>query len=1060
MNNKINSKLKPTVVALRNTIYSAAILPIAAYATIVVPPGNPEYVQYTSTGITPPPQGVTGQNGQDGGAASDYSVELQSPVQTISGGGTSPALVYLSSTGGSGSGGGASEADLNHNGPLGGDGAVGGDLSAIFDAPVSSSPVTDLQNGLYPAVYLNSQGGSGGYGADQLSDQGNGGIGGLGADGGTLLFTVAGNPSYPSALNFISGDTAAVWLTSTGGNGGSSGASKSEGGSSEVTGRAGNNAGDGGGITVNTAGYIDGTNGSGIVALSQGGDGGTGGKASGSGAAVTGANGGYAGNGGNINIIVSGGNVTANSSATPQTGESQQFDSSTNPELKIMLDTTVTGAGIMATSQGGVGGSAGMINGFVTHGANGAKGGKGGQVSISLEGSSVDALGNTVLSTVGYNTFGAMALSIGGDGGNGNSGNGVFFSSGGNGGSGGDAGEAIIKVSNDTSVPYAFISTSGDHSDALVAMSVGGGGGVSGNLSDNTGAEAFSAYIGAVGGVGGDGNDALISNGYYDNPPSDGSQAAFHPGDVITTTGTASRGMIAQSVGGGGGLGGDAINTAIGASIAIGGFGGAGGDGGLARVANFGLISTKGLHSDGILAQSVGGGGGIGGGAMSRDISAQIGVSLAIGGNGGEGGNADEADAYNLGQIQTYGGNAHAIFAQAVGGGGGTGGTSMAENYTTSMPDEPSLTVTTSIGGKGGVGGDGGVVQVVNDGLLQTQGQDAYGVFAESVGGGGGYGGDASSTSMAYQQSKFTIGTTIGGDGAAGGKGGSVSVWNSGLIDTSGAKSIGVFAQSVGGGGGAGGSGTADQGGVYQAGGYSLQLTTTIGGRGGAAGNGGDVVVNNYINSTTGDPGNYSNTELFSNRDLTGIGAILTAGDMAAGIQAQSVGGGGGNGGDSTGKGSNGQINANVAIGGAGGAAGDGGNVTVHNGTGVIVTYGAQSYGIIAQSVGGGGGTGGNATTGSGDDPEYLYPKQVTSIIANKDGVDPSSFTPVTDYLWDWKDNIKGAWDDKNRLEELAQINALNSVPSKPNYLGVKATDLTVDVGAGFGGNGGATGKG
>lgn len=1057
-----NQQQRPLVIALHCALWGAAALLPAASQAQSVPAGNTSPVTYTNTQPTPAPQNTVGANGTNGTSSLGYVITLQT-AQSVK---TSAAqtLFGVNTTGGNGGDAGMSNANYDQDGPLGGSGGAGGSITFNVAAPTDNGAYSVLEN--YAAggngVSLSSQGGNAGIG-QQNETNGNGGVGGTGGVGGNITFNLPMNPNQPSALSYIEATGAAIMLQSTGGNGGDSGQSGDSINTIDVTGRKGGAGANGGNITATLAGNINGYDGgSGIVAVSQGGNGGDGGGAYANGAAkATGADGGDAGNGGNIIIGVTGGTVTAQGPAKAATGPQQNFDSSTDPNQTVPLDTSVTVGAILAKSAGGVGGQAGEVDGTATKGGNGAQGGTGGQVMITLGGSSLGVLNNNaVLSTTGYNAFGAMALSVGGNGGDSESGGGVYFRKGGGGGTGGAGGQAGIQVGNDTTTPYAKILTAGDDSDALVALSVGGGGGYSGDLNDSSGGGAFSVYIGGQGGNGGNGSTAYVSNGYYDPPPTDGSQAAFHPGDVIITTGTYSRGMVVQSVGGGGGRGGDATNTSLGSSVTIGGAGGNGGDGGLAQAVNFGLINTSGEHSDGIFSQSVGGGGGSGGGALSRAISGQVSVSIAVGGSGGKGGSALEADAYNLGQVQTLGANAHGIFAQAVGGGGGVGGTAAAQNYNVNLPDEPSISLTTAVGGKGGVAGNGGTIDVMNAGLLQTQGQDAYGVFAQSVGGGGGAGGDASATSMAYHQAKLAVSAAIGGGGGAGGNGGQVNVWNSGLISTASNEGIGIFAQSVGGGGGTGGSGTTDQGGLYQGGNYSTQLSVAVGGQGGAAGNGGNVVVNNYISSNSSDSGYFSDPGTLSDRDVTGAGGILTEGDMAVGIFAQSIGGGGGNGGASTGKGSNGQLNVNVAVGGAGGAGGNGGNVTVHNGAGAIQTYGAQSYGVMGQSVGGGGGNGGNAATGSGDDPEYLYPKLAFTLAANNYGKDPSGFTQVTDNVWDWKDNVKGAWDDKNLLEDLYETTHQIDQAPKPIYSGLTSANLTIDVGGGFGGAGGAGGNG
>jgi hypothetical protein len=1059
---KTSPQQRSLVTALHYALWGAAFLPVAAMAQ-TVPSGNTSPASYTSTGTTPPDQTQVGQPGTAGSDGATFTVDLQTAQNVRDS--SVQSLVNVGTTGGNGGAGGVSNAGFGASGPLGGAGGQGGGIAFTVDAPANDGTTSVLEN--YGAnangVMLSSQGGNAGDGQQNQGD-GNGGVGGAGGAGGKVVFNMPANPDQPQALSYIEATGAAINLYSAGGRGGDSGES-SGGYGTKVTGRKGGSGADGGEIDATVAGNINGygyAGGSGIVAASKGGNGGNGGGASDYTAQATGSDGGDAGNGGAITIAVTGGTVTAQGPLKAASGVPETFDSASNPSQVVALDTSYAAGAILATSQGGVGGEAGWVNGSATKGGNGAKGGDGGDVTIDIGGSSLGVLNNNaVISSTGYGTFGAMALSAGGNGGNGNSGSGVYFRKGGAGGGGGSAGVAQILVGNDTQTPYAKITTSGDDADALVALSVGGGGGYSGDLNDSSagGGAGVSVYIGGEGGNGGDGSNAYVANGYYDPPPTDGSQRTFHQGDVIITDGTYARALVAQSVGGGGGRGGDVTNTGLASSITIGGTGGAGGDGELAQAINYGLISTSGQHSSGIFSQSVGGGGGAGGGALSRAVGAQVSISIAVGGDGGKGGSALEADAYNLGQVQTLGGNAHGIFAQAVGG-GGLGGTAVAQNYNTSIPDEPSITLTTAIGGKGGVAGDGGAIEVMNAGLLQTQGQDAYGVFAQSVGGGGGAGGDATATSMAYQQAKLAVTTSVGGSGGAGGDGGKVNVWNSGLISTSADKGIGIFAQSIGGGGGTGGEGTTDQGGMYQAGNYSTQLTVAVGGQGGAAGKGSDVTVNNSISATATDPAYFSDTGMLSNLDIAGAGGILTQGDMAAGIFAQSVGGGGGNGGDATGKGSNGQINVNVAVGGGGGAGGDGGNVAVHNGTGAIQTYGAQSYGVLAQSVGGGGGTGGNAVTGSADDPEYLYPKLAVTLAANGYGKDPDGFTKVTDDIWDWKDNVKGAWDDKTMLEDLYNTTHQLYTPSTPMYSGLTGSNLTIDVGGGAGGKGGAGGDG
>ncbi len=136
----------------------------------------------------------------------------------------------------------------------------------------------------------------------------------------------------------------------------------------------------------------------------------------------------------------------------------------------------------------------------------------------------------------------------------------------------------------------------------------------------------------------------------------------------------------------------------------------------------------------------------------------------------------------------------------------------------------------------------------------------------------------------------------------------------------------GLLAQSIGGSGGAGGSAASTGVGLF---------AMTIGGDAGGGGAGGLVSV--------------------TNKSL-----ITSYGDHAAGIQAQSIGGGGGKGARRSPLPPTPFRSAAVAVGGRGGSGGPAGNVAVSN-TGQVTTYGADATGVLIQSIGGGGGTGGAA---------------------------------------------------------------------------------------------------
>ncbi|WP_291845106.1 autotransporter outer membrane beta-barrel domain-containing protein [Maricaulis sp.] len=456
---------------------------------------------------------------------------------------------------------------------------------------------------------------------------------------------------------------------------------------------------------------------------------------------------------------------------------------------------------------------------------------------------------------------------------------------------------------------------------------------------------SIAITVGGSGGAAGNGGDVSVDNS--------GTVVSWVRGSI---------GVFAQSIGGGGGNGGSATGFAITRDAAdisdedknlelvavVGGFGGAAGDGGDVTVANSGAITTLGAGSDGIKAQSIGGGGGNGGGTSldGEELDALLSssdsdsMSFTLGGFGGASGDGGDVLVTNDGSINTWGDGARGIFAQSVGGGGGEVGQGGA-----------TATGTIAIGGFGGAAGDGGDVTVINTGSIQTSGtrffsadddpnygEDgdlAYGIFAQSIGGGGGNGGagnmDGSrDTRNALIENNGDLGSTfqpsvsigMGGFGGASGDGGNVVVTNSGSIVTTGDNAHAILAQSIGGGGGNGGDGYISNAGAV-----------SFGGIGGTAGDGGNVTV-------------------------THTGNITTHGVGAYGIFAQSIGGGGGNGGDTT-IGVQ-EAGIDVARNPFGGNSGDGGDVTI-NSSGTINLLGGGALGIFAQSIGGGGGTFGSA---------------------------------------------------------------------------------------------------
>jgi hypothetical protein len=89
----------------------------------------------------------------------------------------------------------------------------------------------------------------------------------------------------------------------------------------------------------------------------------------------------------------------------------------------------------------------------------------------------------------------------------------------------------------------------------------------------------------------------------------------------------------------------------------------------MVTVTQTGDIATSGVAAHGVLAQSIGGGGGYGGNMDSGiDTFGQMNFGWAQG--GGNGGDGDAVSIHTTGKIQTSGSGAIGILAQSIGGGG------------------------------------------------------------------------------------------------------------------------------------------------------------------------------------------------------------------------------------------------------------------------------------------------------------------------------------------------------------------------------------------------------
>ena len=841
---------------------------------------------------------------------------------------TNASGVFAQSLGSTGGRGG--NAYVAGDGGNGGPGADGGTVVVN-----SSANVTTFGN-LSAGVVAYSTGGRGGNGGGSYGIGGSGGDGGAGGYGGTASVYV-----YGGTITTWGDQSVGVAAISQGGQGGNGGG----GGGIAFQSGGGSSAGAGNSALVSTAAgtsiVTHGDYSHGILAESIGGVGGGGGGSFGlfySG----GGSGGSGGDGGIATVTASGSIMTWGDNAMGILAKSiggGGGSAGTNAGLVALGDSGNTGGaggtvsvstassgsiwtngnsavGLMAQSIGGGGGNGGSAGGLV---------GIGGSGSITSNGGDVTVDNLQMIATNGTFAQAIFAQSIGGGGGNGGTGVGLV-SFGGSGGGGGNGGS--VDVSNS-----ATLSTTGSDSSALFAQSIGGGGGNGGNA--YSGGLGVSLAIGGSAASGGRGG-AVTVNGLLD--------LTNGPSSTIITTGDRSDGIEAQSIGGGGGNGGLAVSVAVGtswsASVALGGSGGDGGNSGMVLAKELGTISTSGAQADGIFAQSIGGGGGNGGGSVAVSLSQGYSLGFSMGGTAGNGGSADTVTVDAGGSITTTGSLSYGVFAQSAGGGGGDGGFSVS-----AVGTEGPLAASIALGGSGGVGGNGSEVTVdlVNanaQGEIHTFGSGSTAIFAQSVGGGGGNGGFA----VAAGVGGGAISVGLGGKGQSGGNGSVVSVTNADNLLTQGSMADGIFAQSVGGGGGNGGFAAAASGGV-------IGVSAAIGGKGAGGGNSGAVSVANS-------------------------GAITTDGALSYGIDAQSVGGGGGNGGFALSGALGVQVDdipggaAAISVGGFAGGGGESDTVTIDN-SGSIETEGLGSHAIFAQSIGGGGGTGGIAgsvgmTIGSG----------------------------------------------------------------------------------------------
>ncbi|KAA6185105.1 autotransporter outer membrane beta-barrel domain-containing protein [Thiohalocapsa marina] len=787
-------------------------------------------------------------------------------------------------------------------GSTGGAGGTGGDVSVTL---TDTNAITT--NGVdAPGIFALSLGGGGGISGGSNGAVALGGQGGTGGDGGTATFSVNGDTTVTTQDAYSVG----VMVSSIGGGGGKASSPKG----AVALGATGGDGGEGSDATLDLqSGVLEvtthGHKAEGVLLSSIGGGGGHGGSSFalevGIDLPVHGASGGAGGDGGDVRVQTEGGSVDLETRGYKTNGFIAQ---SVGGGGGTSGNTVTVGIGMTFNSQIGA-----------SHSAIGGHGGTvtiGDQDTVGLTGS-VTTHGDAMSSAI-------LVQSVGGGGGS--AGNdiqanvGLEFDHdmGTDGGIGGDGGQVTVNSRTDAT-------TYGHHSDGMLVQSVGGGGGQASNVVDadvDVDLSTYEGNQGSSGGTGGAGGDVWVQSD-----------------STVVTHGIHSLGIVAQSLGGGGGKGGSTIDAGVtaGLGVTLGSSGGAGGDSGTVDLTTAGSVTTQGMLSTGILAQSVAGGGGISGTTVNGNVG--VNLNYTHGGDGGAGGTASDVKLTNSASVQTAGVLANGVMAQSIGGGGGSGGVTA----TGSMGIFGDVNVTH--GGNGGAGGHAGTVSVTNTGAITATGDLSDGLFAQSLGGHGGAGGITGSGTGAAGPMSGAVGVTVGGAGGHGGTADTVDVTNSGQITTHGYSSTGITAQSIGGSGGAGGVVIA--GTVSASSEGSGSVSVGVGGDGGAGGTAEKVTATN-------DSG----------------GLITTTGHLSYGIFAQSVGGNGGKGGGSYvasfSAGSGPSAGASVAVGGAGGDGSIGGDVEVDN-QGKVQTSGGNAHGLYAQSIGGNGGVGAYGFAFAGD---------------------------------------------------------------------------------------------
>jgi uncharacterized protein with beta-barrel porin domain len=284
------------------------------------------------------------------------------------------------------------------------------------------------------------------------------------------------------------------------------------------------------------------------------------------------------------------------------------------------------------------------------------------------------------------------------------------------GGGGGNGGGVSVTTASGSS-----LTTTGKHGIGIVAQSTGGGGGLVRTMTTDQTFDPAKILSNPQGRIG-DLHGLILNFGGQNGASGDGGVVAVTTNAPLTTTGLDAHGILAQSIGGGGGL-------VVGGRVTLppggtGGPGGASGNGGTVtvRLQSGTAISTIGDGAYGVLAQSIGGGGGAAG-DFSVVNRSQVGTANVVKANTGDGAavtiTADQAS------INTTGNFAPAIFAQSIGGGGGLVNFSYTDGSETNFQAH---------GTAGGNGAGGAVTISLTGSKVVAIGAGAAGIMAQSDG--------------------------------------------------------------------------------------------------------------------------------------------------------------------------------------------------------------------------------------------------------------------------------------------------------------------------------------